>query len=161
MSELSQREKVLILVMLALMITLLAGLILNKLSNYTSQLTYQYTSKQKQLEDVKKLEQDLIYLHEIPTAPIMPSSLSSYVERIARVLQVHDQLQLNVLTSNPPGMEGVQVRIDKMNLNQLFGALYMIEKERPVLLIEQLDISISPGTRLLRASFRVYKQFKS
>ena len=158
MPELSQREKVLISLMLAVMILLLGGLLVNKFAKYEARLTQNYKSKQQQLRQIQKLKSQWNGLQGVPTAPVMRGSLSSFVESIARRLRIQSRLQLNVLNNPTEGTEGVQVRIDQMNLDQLFDILYILEKKRPVLLIEQLDINRSPGTKLLRASFRVYKQ---
>ena len=160
MSELSQREKALIGIMGLLIVALFGGLIFNKLSRYQSGLVQLQKGKQKQLETVLDLGKEWRHLQGIPTARVMPDALSSFIESTARRLQIIENLQLNALPSNPSGMEGVQVRIDQLNLDQLFGIIYTIETNRPVLLVEQLDISISPGSRLLRASFRVFKQSK-
>ncbi|MGK5091441.1 type II secretion system protein GspM [Deltaproteobacteria bacterium TL4] len=158
MSELSQRERLLIAVMMGLLIALLVSMIAKKLSGYEASLTQQKQTQEKRLKEVQKLEKEWIGLQNTSTAPIMPGSLSSFVESTARKLQIHNNLQLNAITNAPSGTEGVQVRLDQLNLDQLFETLYTIEKKYPVLLMDQLDVSISPGSRMLRVAFRVYKQ---
>ena len=88
----------------------------------------------------------------------MSQSLSSFVENIARSLQIQDNLQLNVLNNVEMGTEGVKVALDKLKLDNLFSMLYRLENHRPVIRTSHLSISISPGDRLVRASFQVHKQ---
>ena len=74
---------------------------------------------------------------------------------------VQEQLQLNTLSSVPEGMEGVQVRLDQLKLDQLLDVLYRLEHHQPVLRLSQLDLAVSPGSRLVRVSFQVLKQQQS
>ncbi|MBF0236923.1 MAG: type II secretion system protein M [SAR324 cluster bacterium] len=158
MPDLTQREKLLIGVMLTLLVVFILGLSLRKISRYESDLQLQILARQKQLESIEKSGKEWLSLQEAPTAPVMRDSLSSFIEQTVRRLGMHEFLQLNVLPTNPTGMEGVQVRIDQLNLDQLFNVIYTLEKNRPVLLIDQLEIAVSPGSRLLKTSFKVYKQ---
>ena len=97
-------------------------------------------------------------LQKTSTAPVMSQALSSFVENIARSLQIQDNLQLNVLNNIEIGTEGVKVALDKLKLDNLFSMLYRLENHRPVIRTSHLSISISPGVRLVRASFHVHKQ---
>ena len=81
-----------------------------------------------------------------------------FVENIARSLQIQDNLQLNVLNNVEKGTEGVKVGLDRLKLDNLFSMLYRLENHRPVIRTSHLSISISPGDRLVRASFQVHKQ---
>ncbi|MBT4630378.1 MAG: hypothetical protein HOC08_09370, partial [Deltaproteobacteria bacterium] len=92
------------------------------------------------------------------TASVMPQALSSFVEKIARSLEIQDNLQLNVLTNVQKGTEGVKVGLDRLKLDHLMSMLYQLENHRPVLRTTHLSISISPGNRQVRASFQVHKQ---
>ena len=87
----------------------------------------------------------------------MSQALSSFVENIARSLQIQDNLQLNVLNNVEMGTDGVKVALDKLKLDNLFSMLYRLENHRPVIRTSHLSISISPGVRLVRASFHVHK----
>ena len=97
-------------------------------------------------------------LRRTPTAPVMTQALSSFVENVARSLEIQDNLQLNVLTNVQKGTEGVKVGLDRLKLDQLLTMLYQLENHRPVLRTSHLSISISPGNRQVRASFQVHKQ---
>ena len=88
----------------------------------------------------------------------MSQALSSFVENIARSLQIQDNLQLNVLNNVEKDTEGVKVGLDRLKLDNLFSMLYRLENHRPVIRTSHLSISISPGDRLVRASFQVHKQ---
>ena len=72
--------------------------------------------------------------------------------------EIQDNLQLNVLTNVQKGTEGVKVGLDKLKLDDLLSMLYRLENHRPVLRTSHLNISISPGSRQIRASFQVHKQ---
>ena len=91
----------------------------------------------------------------------MKQPLSSFIENVARSFAIQDNLQLNVLQQVEEETEGVQVRLDRLKLDQLTDMLYQLENHRPVLRLSQLNISISPGNRLVRASFQVRKQLGS
>ena len=63
------------------------------------------------------------------------------------------------MLSNPPeGLDGVQVRLDKLNLDDALEVLYKLENNQPVLQIEQLLFSVAPGSRVVRLNFQVFKQ---
>ena len=100
-------------------------------------------------------------LQQEPSAPVMKRPLSSFIENVARSFAIQDNLQLNVLSQVEEETEGVQVRLDRLKLEQLMDMLYQLENHRPVLRLSQLNISISPGNRLVRASFQVRKQLGS
>ena len=89
------------------------------------------------------------------------AALSSFIENVARSFAIQDNLQLNVLPQVEEETEGVQVRLDRLKLDQLMDMLYQLENHRPVLRLSQLNISISPGNRLVRVSFQVRKQLGS
>ena len=121
-------------------------------------LKQQLSEQEKQIKQVRKLSREWEKLQKTATAPVMSQALSSFVENIARSLQIQDNLQLNVLNNVEKGTEGVKVGLDRLKLDNLFSMLYRLENHRPVIRISHLSISISPGDRLVRASFQVHKQ---
>ena len=74
---------------------------------------------------------------------------------------MQEQLQLNTLSSVPEGTEGVQVRLDQLKLDQLLDVLHRLEHHHPVLRLSRLNLTVSPGSRLVRVSFQVLKQQQS
>ena len=158
MLNLTIREQLLIGLML-LFLFVLAGIwgvkYLNSQEKYLQQ---QLSEREKQIKQVRKLSREWETLQKTPTAPVMSQALSSFVENIARSLQIQDNLQLNVLNNVEKGNEGVKVGLDRLKLDNLFSMLYRLENHRPVIRTSHLSISISPGDRLVRASFQVHKQ---
>ena len=158
MLNLTIREQLLIALMF-LLLFMLAGIwgvkYLNRQEKYLQQ---QLSEREKQIKQVRKLSREWETLHKTTTAPVMSQALSSFVENIARSLQIQDNLQLNVLNNVEKGTEGVKVGLDRLKLDNLFSMLYRLENHRPVIRTSHLSISISPGDRLVRASFQVHKQ---
>ena len=125
------------------------------------QLSSRLEEKKLQLEQFQLLAREWEMLQQEPSAPVMKQPLSSFIENVARSFAIQDNLQLNVLPQVEEETEGVQVRLDRLKLDQLMDMLYQLENHRPVLRLSQLNISISPGNRLVRASFQVRKQLGS
>ena len=158
MLNLTIREQLLIALMF-LLLFVMAGIwgvkYLNRQEKYLQQ---QLSEREKQIKQVRNLSREWKTLHKTRTAPVMSQALSSFVENIARSLQIQDNLQLNVLNNVEKGTEGVKVGLDRLKLDNLFSMLYRLENHRPVIRTSHLSISISPGDRLVRASFQVHKQ---
>ena len=125
------------------------------------QLSNRLEEKKLQLEQLQLLAREWEMLQREPSAPVMKQPLSSFIENVARSFAIQDNLQLNALPQVEEETEGVQVRLDRLKLDQLMDMLYQLENHRPVLRLSQLNISISPGNRLVRASFQVRKQLGS
>lgn len=121
-------------------------------------LLLQLDKKELQLKQIRTLSRELEQALRTPTSQVMTKALSSFVENIARSLEIQDNLQLNVLTNVQKGTEGIKVGLDQLKLDGLLSMLYQLENHRPVLRTSHLSISISPGNRLVRASFQVHKQ---
>ena len=156
--NLTIREQLLIAIMFLLLFVLAGIFGLKYLNSQEKDLQQQLSEQEKQIKQVRKLSREWETLQKTPTAPVMSQALSSFVENIARSLQIQDNLQLNVLNNVETGTEGVKVGLDKLKLDNLFSMLYRLENQRPVLRTTNLSISISPGDRLVRASFQVHKQ---
>ena len=158
MLNLTIREQLLIALMF-LLLFVLAGIwgvkYLNRQEKYLQQ---QLSEREKQIKQVRNLSREWKTLQKTRTAPVMSQALSSFVENIARSLQIQDNLQLNVLNNVEKGTEGVKVGLDRLKLDNLFSMLYRLENHRPVIRTSHLSISISPSDRLVRASFQVHKQ---
>ncbi len=158
MLNLTIREQLLIALMFLLLFVLAGMWGLKYLNNQEEYLQIQLSEREKQIKQVRKLSREWETLKKTTTAPVMSQALSSFVENIARTLQIQDNLQLNVLNNMENGTEGVKVGLDKLKLDDLFSMLYRLENHRPVIRTSHLSISISPGDRLVRASFQVHKQ---
>ena len=158
MSNFSMREQLLITFMF-LLVFVLAGMWGMQQLNLQKKLLLQQLDKlEYQIKQVRTLSSEWKEVQRTPTAPVLPQALSSFVENIARSLEIQDNLQLNVLTNVQKGTEGVKVGLDKLKLDHLLSMLYRLENHRPVLRTSHLKISVSPGSRQIRVSFQVHKQ---
>ena len=158
MLNLTIREQLLITLMFLLLFVVAGIWGVNYLNRQEKYLQQQLSEREKQIKQVRKLSREWKTLQKTRTAPVMSQALSSFVENIARSLQIQDNLQLNVLNNVEKGTEGVKVGLDRLKLDNLFSMLYRLENHRPVIRTSHLSISISPGERLVRASFQVHKQ---
>ena len=158
MLTLSIREQLLIAIMFLLLFVLLGIWGVKYINSQEKYLQQQLYEQEKQIRQVRKLSKEWETLKKTPTAPVMSQALSSFVENIARSLQIQDNLQLNVLNNVEMGTEGIKVGLDKLKLDNFFSMLYRLENHRPVIRTSHLSISISPGDRLVRSSFQVRKQ---
>ena len=158
MLNLTIREQLLIAVMFLLLFVLAGIFGVKYLKSQEKNLQLQLSEQEQQIKQVRKLSREWETLEKTPTSPVMSQPLSSFVENIARSLKIQDNLQLNVLNNVEMGTEGVKVALDKLKLDNLFSMLYRLENHRPVIRTSHLSISISPGVRLVRASFHVHKQ---
>ena len=158
MSNISMREQFLIFFMLLLVFVLAGMWGVKYLKGEEQTLLLQLDKKELQLKQIRTLSRELEQALRTPTSQVMTKALSSFVETIARSLEIQDNLQLNVLTNVQKGTEGIKVGLDQLKLDGLLSMLYQLENHRPVLRTSHLSISISPGNRLVRASFQVHKQ---
>lgn len=131
---------------------------MQQLNLQQNNLLLQLDKQELQIKKIRSHSNEWDQLRRTPTAPVMTQALSSFVENVARSLEIQDNLQLNVLTNVQKGTEGVKVGLDRLKLDQLLSMLYKLENHRPVLRTSHLSISISPGNRQVRASFQVHKQ---
>ena len=158
MLNLTIREQLLIALMFLLLFVLTGMWGVKYLNSQEKYLKQQLSEQEKQIKQVSKLSREWETLKKTPTPPVMSQALSSFVENIARSLQIQDNLQLNVLNNVEKGTEGVKVGLDRLKLDNLYSLIYRLENHRPVVKTSHLSISISPGERLVRASFQVHKQ---
>ncbi len=158
MSNLSMREQLLITSIL-LIIFIIAGIWgMQKFDRQEKILLQQLAKLENKIKKVSFQSKELKDIKRSATASVMLQALSSFVEKIARSLEIQDNLQLNELTNLKNGTEGVKVGLDRLKLDDLMQMLYQLENHRPVLRTSHLSISISPGNRQIRASFHVHKQ---
>jgi len=158
MPDISMREQLLIALMFLLVFVLAGMWGMQQLNRQGKNLLLQLDKQELQIKQIRSLSSEWDQLRRTPTAPVMPQALSSFVENIARSLEIQDNLQLNVLTTVQKETEGVKVGLDRLKLDHLMTMLYQLENHRPVLRTSHLSISISPGNRQVRASFQVHKQ---
>ncbi len=104
------------------------------------------------------LEQQWRQVESQKLPPLLSEPLYIFLEKKAEELDLIKLLELNELATAPEGQEGVGVELDRIYFDKLIEFLYALENNKPVILVRQLDITLVPGTDLLRASFQTYKQ---
>jgi len=160
MRKFSIREQLLIFSITIMLLVLATIFGVKKINTHENILHLKLEELKLQIKQIRSLSNELAQLQGKLTAPIMPQSLSSLVENVARSIGIQDNLQLNDLTNVKNGIEGIKVGLDRLKLDHLLSMLYKLENNRPVLKISHLSITISPGERKVRASFQVKKQKK-
>ena len=158
MRELNLREKLLLGLLLLIGLAFGGGYVQKQLAGQEALLQQQLDNRRQQLRQLQALASEWNQLKNQPLAPVMEQPLSAFVEAVARDLKIQDNLQLNALSNPPEGLDGVQVRLDKLNLDDALEVLYRLENNQPVLQIEQLLFSVAPGSRVVRLNFQVFKQ---
>ena len=156
--SLTLREQFLIAIMMVFALILGMGIFFQRLEHTEQKLGQKLSARQLQLDQIRALISEWNSLKQEPSAPVMNQALGTFIENVARSFAIQDILQLNVLPQVEEGMEGVQVRLDQLKLDQLTDMLYELENHWPMLRLSQMNISISPGNRLVRAGFQVHKQ---
>ncbi len=154
----SSREWLLIAIMLLLLVFTAGMFGLRNLQNHRAQIRASLILKEQQLEIVQHLEKEWLALNRHPTPPVLARSLRVTLEDAAMQFNLKEKLQLNPIPNPPAGMAGIRVRLDRLNLDEMFDILYFLENHQPVLLIEQWEIIAIPRSDLLRLSFRLYKR---
>ena len=158
MRELTLREQLLLGLLLLIGLAFGGVYVQKQLAGQEALLQQQLDNRRQQLRQLQVLASEWNQLKNRPLAPVMEQPLSAFVEAVARDLKIQDNLQLNVLSNPPEGLDGVQVRLDKLNLDDALEVLYKLENNQPVLQIEQLLFSVAPGSRVVRLNFQVFKQ---
>ena len=158
MRELNLREQLLLGLLLLIGLAFGGVYVQKQLAGQEALLQQQLDNRRQQLRQLQALASEWNQLKNRPLAPVMEQPLSAFVEAVARDLKIQDNLQLNALSNPPEGLDGVQVRLDKLNLDDALEVLYRLENNQPVLQIEQLLFSVAPGSRVVRLNFQVFKQ---
>ncbi len=89
--------------------------------------------------------------------PVRSGSLIAYVEQFAERIGVKDRVQLNLLPREANGdLQGLDVKVDRLTLDELVQLLYTLEDAEQRLVIDQLELSPSfRDKQLLRLSMRI------
>ena len=110
MLNLTIREQLLIALMFLLLFVLAGILGVKYLNSQEKILQQQLSEQEKQIKQIRKFSREWETLEKTPTSPVMSQPLSSFVENIARSLQIQDNLQLNVLNKVEIGTEAVSYK---------------------------------------------------
>lgn len=154
---LSAREK-LLLVVLALTV---AGALLffgfSALGDYERSLARQIARKQVLLSRATTLKAGLSQLRVRGPRSKRKGTLIGLMENLAERNGLKDRIRLNrVPIDRARGLEAIDVRLDQLALDEMVAFVHSVENARPILVVDQLEITSSfRSTDLLRLSLRV------
>ena len=154
---LSRRDKMLILGLGVFIALLLVYFIADQLGGYRAGIEKKIGQHTAMLNKVKVLAAELGSSREIQRNPGKIISLIGHIEQLADKNALKERLQLNrVPLDKSKGVEGVDIKLDQLNLDQIVSFLFLLENSKPQLVIDQLEID--PSFRQkdhLRLSLRV------
>ena len=154
---LSRREK-LLLAALAILVVV-AGLLFvsSRVNAYRGSLERRIFEAQTLLTRVVTISEQLSSQEAAPRKGGPRLSLIGHLEQLAERAAVKNRLQLNrIPQEKTKGLEGLEVKLDELTLDEMIAFIYSVENSDPVLVLDQLDISPSFRARdLLRVTLRV------
>ena len=154
---LSRREK-LLLAALAILVGV-AGLLFvsTRVNTYRSDLERRIFEARTLLTRVVTISEKLSRQEAAPRKGGPRRSLIGHLEQLAERAAVKNRLQLNrIPQEKTKGLEGLEVKLDELTLDEMVSFIYSVENSDPVLVLDQLDISPSFRARdLLRVTMRV------
>ncbi len=154
---LSAREKLLLLVLAVTIVAAALFFGVSTLSGYERSLEKQITRKQALLHRATVLSSSLAQVRKGGARRKRTGTLIGLMERLAGKNGLQDRIRLNrVPMDRAAGLEGIDVKLDQLALDELVAFVHSVEDAKPVLVIDQLEIT--PAFRasdLLRLSIRV------
>lgn len=154
---LSTREKAL-LVLLALVLAGAGAFYgLRALATHEQGLALELRRQQETLREAQALRREVARLERRPTARVLERPLIGHVEELAGRVGLGERIQLNVLPEQTlSGMQGVELRLDQLTLDELVQLLHTVENSEPALVIDQMELAPSFREQdLLRVNMRV------
>jgi general secretion pathway protein M len=156
---LSTREKLLIALLVALLALLGLYLGIGGLHGHLVELRSRVLVREALLQKAAALSGELQHMQQPQTRrqTVRTRSLIGYVEQLADGVGLRDRIQLNAIpTDASSGMQGVDVKVERMTLDEMVNLLYSLENADDRLIIDQLDLTPSFRDKtLLRLSMRV------
>jgi Type II secretion system (T2SS), protein M len=156
---LSNREKALIGVLVALLLALGVYLGARGMSGHLSQLRSRVRVQEALLQKAAAMTGELARLQQPATArrATRGGSPIGYVEQLADRAGLRDRIQLNLLPQDSKsGLQGLDIKVERMTLDELVQLLYSLEDSDYRLVIDQIELSPSFRDKtLLRLSMRV------
>lgn len=138
---LSKREKLLLAV---LAVFLLGGglfLATQKISNYKLDLRREIAKQERLLTQVHVAARRLEQYSKRPSKTLGRVSLIGHVEQLATNIALKNQLRLNpVAQTGMANVQGVDVRLDNLTMDDVLGFIHAVEHADPVLLIDRVEI---------------------
>ncbi len=157
----SRREKLLLLLLAALVAGALLYYALAGLLGYEGRLDQQILRKQALLAKARTLTARLgQFSGRSAAARKRKGSLIGHIEQLAARNALKDRIRLNrVPLDKSKGLEAIDVKVDRLALDELVGFIYAIENSQPILVVDQMEITPSIRAKdLMRLSARVLAQ---
>ncbi|MBI3994074.1 MAG: type II secretion system protein M [Candidatus Lambdaproteobacteria bacterium] len=154
---LTSREKLLLLVLAVVLACGMFVLAWQRIAEYRLDVRREVERQERLLRQVRVAAQQLDAARQRPASPLGRASLLGQLEQLATRLSLRDSLQLNqIAQTGSPNVEGVEVRLDNLSLDDLVAFVHAIEHSEPMLLIDRLEVSPNFRSReLLRLTARV------
>ena len=139
--DLSQREKLLIILLVAVMLpALLYRFGYMNVKQYSEDLTIKNSRLKHKIEQIETLGQELKYLQQ--RNRIRPVPLRRRVDSILRNMNLTEKAQIG--QENLQGTsQRMTMKIDQLNYTELTKLLFRLEHSKPVIILD--NISISPS----------------
>jgi hypothetical protein len=158
---LSSREKLLILLLAVLAVGAIVYYALSSLVDYEDKLSRNILRREATLTKAKVLKASLTGANGRSTrAGTLRGSLIGHIEQLAARNALKDRIRLNrVPVDKSRGVQAVDIKLDQLSLDETVGFIHAIEHSRPVLVVDQMEITSSfRSKQLLRLSLRVLAQ---
>lgn len=156
---LSTREKLLIALLAAMLMGLGVYLGVQNLHDRLVELRSRTELRTALLQKGLQVRAELQRLQRAGTQrhTVHTRSLISYVEQLADGVGLRDRIQLNAIPQDSNSdVQGVDLKVDRMTLDEMVSLLYSLEDADYRLIVDQLDLSPSFRDKdLLRLSVRV------
>ncbi len=139
--ELSQREKLLAFIALAVLgPLLLVRFVFIPIQNYQVELSNKIVNMEKKLIQINTLGQELKHLKKETRST--SGSLSKIIDRILRQSKLKSK-SVTIVGNQPKGGQRLVLKLEEINLTELCTIIYKIENNKPGILIENIDTNPS------------------
>ncbi len=149
--QLTQREKLLILIATAILLPLIIiRFVLVPIHDYQTNLIVKIEKLEKNIDQLNLLGQELRYLKR--DGRIKSISLSKKIDRILRQTNLKKRSR-TIVEEQPAGGQRLILKLEEINLTELANLVYRIEHNKPGIIIESIDINPSyKNKKLFRIS---------
>lgn len=158
---LSRREKLLVGILAGLAALTILYFLVAQMRGWEQQLQKDISRQQFLLDKARILAAGLEKTAAKPRSRNKPKrSLIGYIERLAAQNALKDRVQLNrVAIDKSKGVEGIDIKLNNLTLDEMVKFLYEIENSKPPLVVDKVDISQSfRAKKKLRLTLRVLGQ---
>jgi type II secretory pathway component PulM len=154
---LTSREKLLLLLLATVLVVGALALGWQRIAEYRLDVQREMAGQERLLRQVRQTAQQIDELQRRPASPLGRASLLGTLEQLATRLSLRDSLQLNqIAQTGSPNVEGVEVRLDNLTLDELVAFVHAVEHSEPMLLIDRMEVSPNFRSKeLLRLTARV------